>query len=202
MARGPRYNLPFRRKREGRTDYKKRIRLVLSRIPRLVIRPTNKHIIVQLIEAKPEGDLILVSSSSSDLKKRYKWKAGCGNLPAAYLTGLMAGYKAIQKGSKRAVLDMGLHISSKGSRIYAALKGVLDAGIEVPHGEGILPDEDRIKGRHISEYAKKLSDDPELYNKHFSDYVSGGFDPKQLPEHFDDIKEKIVQEISKVKAEA
>ena len=202
MARGPRYNVPFRRKREGKTDYKKRMRLVISRIPRLVIRPTNNHIIIQLIEAEPEGDLTLIYSNSSELKKIYKWKASCGNLPAAYLTGLTAGFKAIQKGSKRAILDTGLHTSSKGSRIYAALKGALDAGMEIPHGEEILPNEDRIKGKHISEHAKNLSDDSELYNKYFSDYISEGFDPTQFHEHFDEVKEKIVKEFSKVKAEA
>ncbi len=114
----------------------------------------------------------------------------------------MAGFRALQEGSKRAILDTGLHISSKGTRIYAALKGVLDAGIEVPHGEEILPDEDRIKGKHISDYAINLSKDSELYNKHFSQYISEGFELKQLPEHFNEIKEKIIKDFEKVKAKA
>lgn len=201
MARGPRYNVPFRRKREGRTNYKKRVKLVLSRVPRLVIRPSNKHMIVQLFETKSNGDFVIASSNSSELKK-YKWKADCGNVPAAYLTGLIAGFKAIEKGAKKAVLDTGLNVSSKGSRIYAALKGALDAGMEIPHGKEILPDMDRIKGKHISDYAKILGENSELYNKQFSKYTSKGFDIQQLPETFEKIKGKIVQEHSKVRAKA
>ncbi|MEM3078607.1 MAG: hypothetical protein QXR38_03830, partial [Nitrososphaerales archaeon] len=62
MARGADYNVPFRRKREKKTNYRKRRALVLSGLPRLVIRPTNKNIVVQIIEAKPEGDYALVSA--------------------------------------------------------------------------------------------------------------------------------------------
>jgi large subunit ribosomal protein L18 len=71
------------------------------------------------------------------------------------LTGLLAGKRARDKKVKEVVLDLGLQTSTKGSRIYAALKGVLDAGIKVPHSEKILPDEDRIKGVHISENTVK-----------------------------------------------
>ncbi len=202
MAHGPRYNVPFRRKREGRTDYKKRIRLVLSERPRLVIRRTNKHMVVQLIEARPDGDYTLVSSKSSELVKKYGWKASCGNLPASYLTGLLGGSRALQKDVTKAVLDMGLNISSKGSRIYAALKGVLDAGVEIPHSEEILPDMERLQGKHISNLSQTLSENSELYDKQFSKYVSEKFDPKKIAEHFEEVKEKILQEYSKVKSKA
>ena len=202
MARGPRYNVPFRRKREGKTDYKKRIRLVLSEMPRLTIRPTNKHIMVQLIEAKPEGDFTLISASSTELIKRYNWKANCGNLPAAYLTGLLAGYKARQKDFKKAVLDIGLHISSKGSRIYSALKGAIDAGMEIPHSEEILPNLERIQGKHILNYSEILKEKTDPDNKQFSKYVSKKFDPKGICDHFEEVKKKIMQEHSKVKSGA
>ena len=62
----------------------------------------------------------------------------------------------MEKGVSEAVLDIGLQTSSKGSRIYSVLKGVLDAGISVPHSDSVLPDEERIKGKHIAEYAKSL----------------------------------------------
>lgn len=201
MARGPRYNVPFRRKREGKTDYKNRMRLVLSRTPRLVVRPTNKNIIVQLYEAKSNGDFVIASSNSNELKK-YDWKINFGNIPTAYLTGFIAGFKAVKKGMNKAVLDTGLNVSSKGSRIYAALKGALDAGMEIPHGEEILPDMDRIKGKHISDYAKTLSENTELYKKHFSKYIAEKLDPQKIPETFEKTKEKIAQEYSKVKAKA
>jgi large subunit ribosomal protein L18 len=200
MARGPRYNVPFRRKREGKTDYKKRMRLVISEMPRLAIRPTNKHITVQLIEAKPEGDFTLVSASSAELVKKYGWKANCGNLPAAYLTGLLAGYRALQKKSKKAVLDIGLHISSSGSRIYSSLKGAIDAGMEIPHSEEIFPDLERIQGKHILDYSKILKENTDTNDKQFAKYLSKGFDPKGICDHFEAIKEKIIQEHTKVKA--
>jgi large subunit ribosomal protein L18 len=82
-----------------------------------------------------------------------------GNVPAAYLTGLLAGKKAKEKNVTEAVLDLGLQTSTKGSRIYAALKGVLDAGINVPHSKDILPSEDRIIGKHISEEIAKQFDE-------------------------------------------
>ena len=69
----------------------------------------------------------------------------------AYLTGLLAGKKAIKKGLKEGVLDIGLYTPRKGARIFAALKGVVDAGVKVPYGEEILPSEERIYGKHIGE---------------------------------------------------
>jgi large subunit ribosomal protein L18 len=86
-----------------------------------------------------------------------------GNVPASYLTGLLAGKKAKNKKVEEAILDMGLQISTKGSRIYAALKGVLDSGIKVPCSEEILPSEDRIRGKHISKDLEKQFD--EVKNK-------------------------------------
>ncbi|MCW3975010.1 MAG: 50S ribosomal protein L18, partial [Candidatus Bathyarchaeota archaeon] len=171
-------------------------------IPRLAIRPTNKHIMVQLIEARPEGDFTLISASSAELMKRYDWKANCGNLPAAYLTGLLAGYKAREKDFKKAVLDIGLHISSRGSRIYSALKGAIDAGMEIPHSEEILPNLERIQGKHILNYSEILKENVDPNNKQFSKYISKKFDPKGICDHFEEVKEKIIQDHPKVKAKA
>ncbi len=152
------YTVPYRRKREGRTDYKKRLSLLKSRKTRLVIRKTNTQILIQFTDYNPDGDQVKISLNSSSLKKE-GWKGSFNNLPAAYLAGYKAGLLAKQKGIKEAVLDKGLQIHLKGSRIYACLKGVVDAGIKTPASPSIYPSEDRLKGKHISDdYEKKIED--------------------------------------------
>ncbi|TFH08418.1 MAG: 50S ribosomal protein L18 [Candidatus Thorarchaeota archaeon] len=148
MAQGPTYRVKFRRRREGKTNYYRRKRLLQSRRPRLVVRKTNANTLVQIINANVVGDMTVASAVATELSE-YGWKAGTGNLPAAYLTGFLAGIRAKARGINEAVLDMGLNPPIKGSRIYAALKGVVDAGLTVPHGPEILPDEERISGKHI-----------------------------------------------------
>jgi large subunit ribosomal protein L18 len=192
MAKGPSYSLPFRRRREGKTDYKLRRALVLSKLPRLVIRGTSKYIITQIIEAEAIGDEVVVFANSRELSEKYEWRGDCGNIPAAYLTGLLCGYRAVTSGIKKAVLDIGLQTPSRGARILAALKGVIDIGVAVPHSEGVLPDESRISGKHIVNYAKQLSSDPDIYQKMFSKYLSRKLRPEELSEHFSSIKDKIV----------
>ncbi len=197
MATGPRYRVPFRRRREGKTDYRARRTLVLSRVPRLVVRLSLKHAIVQVIEAESIGDKVLVSAHSNELAKAYGWLSNRGNIPSAYLTGLLCGFKAMANGVDKAFLDIGLHIPSKGTRIFAALKGAVDAGVEVPHSEDILPDEGRISGKHIADYASQLSSDPEVYKQKFSKYLSKGSRPEKLSEHFSAVKAKITSSFEK-----
>lgn len=191
MARGPQYNLPFRRRREGRTSYRRRRRLVTSGIHRFVVRPSNKHISAQVIAAKPEGDIVLASAHSSELKQ-FGWKGSCGNIPAAYLTGLLAGRRAKAGGVSEAVLDIGVHAKNAGSRIFAAAKGALTAGLTIPHGESAMPSPDRVKGRHIVEYSKHLSSDPEAYKKFFSRYLKQKLKPEELEGHLNEIEAKIM----------
>ena len=184
MATGSRYRVPPRRRREQKTDYKRRLKLLLSRKPRLVIRPTSRHIIIQLVEYDTKGDRILASAHSNELKN-YGWKGSTSNTSAAYLTGLICGMKVKKKGSKEAVLDLGLSIGS--SKIFAALKGVLSSGLQVPHGDEILPDDKRIKGEHVAEHAGLIKD----RKKSFSKYFERGLDPVELPKHFDTVASKI-----------
>jgi len=191
MAKGPSYRVPFRRRREGKTDYRSRRALVLSRLPRLVARRTLKHIIVQIVKAEATGDQVVVSAHSHELAKTYGWQGNCGNVPAAYLTGLLCGFRAVVHGVKKAVLDTGLQSPSRGGRVFATLKGVLDAGVAVPHSESMLPHETRISGQHVVDYASQLSSNPEAYQKKFSKHLSGGLRPEQLSEHFSLVKEKI-----------
>jgi len=197
MATGPRYRVPFRRRREGKTNYRTRRALVLSRVPRLVVRLSLKHAIVQIIEAEAIGDKVIVSAHSRELAKTYGWLGNCGNIPAAYLTGLLCGYKALASGVETAFLDIGLHIPSMGTRVFAALKGAVDAGVEVPHGEDILPDEARISGQHIADYASQLASEPEVYQQRFSATIKRGSRPEGLSEHFSAVKDKITSSFEK-----
>jgi large subunit ribosomal protein L18 len=149
--------IQFKRRREKKTNYKKRLALLKSERTRVVIRKSLSNISIQFINFNPEGDQTVAQASSTELKK-LGWTR-CGNIPAAYLTGLLAGKRAKEKKVEEAVLDLGLQISTKGSRLYAALKGVLDSGVNVPHSESILPPEDRVKGKHVSEEIAKQFDD-------------------------------------------
>lgn len=190
MAKGPRYNLPFRRRREGRTNYGKRRKLVTSGIARFVIRPTNKHLGAQVIQAKPEGDFVLASAHSSELKE-FGWKAPCGNMPAAYLTGLLAGRRAKANGVSKAILDIDLHTRGPGSRMFAAAKGALDAGLDIPHEEKVLPKAERIKGQHVGNYSKELASEAEVHKKRFSSYLKNKLKPEDLPDHVAQVEAKI-----------
>ncbi len=150
MATGPRYRVPFRRRREGRTDYRHRAALIKSGVPRAVVRKSNKHIRVQFIDFTDKGDVVLATAVSMELEK-LGWTGSGKSTPGAYLTGLLAGKRALEKGVEEAVLDIGLREPTKGAIVFAALKGILDAGIEVPHGEGMLPSQDRLVGKHMRE---------------------------------------------------
>jgi len=197
MATGPSYRVSFRRRRKGKTDYQMRKGLVTSRRPRLVVRGSLRHLSAQVIKAETTSDRVIVAAHSRELAGTYGWKSDCGNLPAAYLTGLLCGYRAISKGLKEAVLDIGLQAPSKGARVFAALKGVLDAGVSIPHDEKKLPEEEMLSGQHIADYSKNLLGNSDAYQKRFSENLSKGLNPEQLPEHFSSVKEKIVSSFVK-----
>lgn len=193
MAKGASYKVPLKRRREGKTNYYKRRKMILSGKPRLVVRVLSRTIVVQIITPHPRGDITHVSAVSQELK-RYGWKAGGKNTSAAYLLGLLAGLKARKKGIEEAIVDIGIHSPTKGARVFAAVKGALDAGMKIPVGEEILPSEDRIKGEHIANYAKLLLEvDKEEYNRRFSSYLEAGLRPEELPKHFEEIKAKILE---------
>jgi len=198
MAKGPSYRVAFRRRREGKTDYQQRRNLVLSGLPRMIIRGSLRSISVQMIKADVGGDKVIVSAHSNELAKKYGWQGGGGNLSAAYLTGFLCGYKAAARGVKEAVLDLGLHAPTKGSRVFATLKGALDAGIMIPHDEDKLPDEKRVQGLHVAEYAKQLSSTPDSYQKRFAEQLSRGLRPEEITEHFSQVKQKISLALQKV----
>ncbi len=157
MATGSRYFVPFRRRREGKTDYYQRTRLVVSDVPRMVVRKTNRHIIVQLVTAEMDGDRTLVAANSAELEK-YGYRGSTSSTPAAYLTGILFATKAKRAKQESAILDIGLNRATPGARVFAALKGAVEAGLVIPHGEEVLPSDERARGAHIAAYNKSAGD--------------------------------------------
>lgn len=146
--------LAFKRKREGKTNYHKRLSLLKSQKPRLVVRRSLKNIQVQIIEFKQDGDHVISTAHSRELVKS-GWKGSRSNIPAAYLTGYLAAKKAIAQGVKEAIFDLGLAPSIHGNKLYAALQGGVDAGLQIKHDPKVFPSEERITGTHISKDLKK-----------------------------------------------
>jgi len=199
LAHGPSYKVAKRRRREGKTNYHKRYKLVRNKHVILVIRKTNKYVLAQFVYPTPVGDYTLVSAHSKELVKLFGWKAGTKNTPAAYLVGLLAGLRASKLGIKEAVPDIGLHRPVKGSKIFAVIKGVIDSGVKVPVDQEMLPSDDRLRGVTIAEYAKMLSEkDPEKFNRQFSALLKAGFDPRNIVEHFEQVKNYIVNVYSAI----
>ncbi|KYK24576.1 50S ribosomal protein L18 [Euryarchaeota archaeon SM23-78] len=176
----------YRRKREGKTNYKKRLELLKNAKPRLVIRKTNKQIILQIAEYAPSGDKI-VCGVDSNILKRTGWKYSCNNLPACYLAGLFLGKKALAKKVNEAILDVGLQTPVKGSKIYAALKGVIDAGMKIPVSEDIFPSQERLEGAHISAFFTGNKNPTQ-----FSSYKKNKAEVSKLKQEFDAFKKKII----------
>ena len=183
MATGPRYKVPMRRRREVRTDYHQRLRLLKSGKPRLVARVSNQHVRAQLVPPGPDGDETHAAASSEDLAE-YGCEAPTGNLPSAYLTGYLAGTRALDADVEEAVLDIGLNTATPGNKVFAVQEGAIDAGVEIPHNEAVLADWSRTRGGDIAEYAEQLEEP--LY--------SGEFDAAELPEHFDDVLERLQED--------
>jgi large subunit ribosomal protein L18 len=114
---------------------------------------------VQLVGYDEKGDRVLASSTTGQLREM-GWNGSTGNTPAAYLAGLLAGRRAFRASVTEAILDLGLIRPSKGSKVFAALKGVLDAGVAVPHSGEVLPAEERLRGDHLGkpEAAKQFEE--------------------------------------------
>ncbi len=136
-----------RRRFEAKTDYKARLALIESGKIRIVIRKTNQYIITQLVRTDVAQDFIVASASSQELLAKGWTKEKKGSLKsrgAAYLTGLLLASKAKGK-TEDAILDMGMNRNIHKSRIYAALRGVIEGGISVPHNEIVLPSDEMVE---------------------------------------------------------
>ena len=172
----------YRRKREGKTNYKKRLILLLSKKPRLVIRKSINNLTIQIIRYSEDGDKIITAANSSELQK-FGYNLNTGNIPAAYLTGLLIGKKAKDKKIGEVIVDIGLNTPTKGSKIFAAVKGAVDSGLKIPHTPNMFPEESAIKGEKIQSYLIKLKDSKSIQ---FKKYKSA--------------KKEIMKEIEKVKS--
>ena len=192
MATGPGYRRPLRRRVEGKTDYKKRLKLIKSGKLRAVIRASEDHMIVQFIKSKYQGDKVIISGDSKELPKKFDYDANTGNVPAAYLTGYLAGVRAKEEEIEEAILDLGIFYHK--NRVFAAFKGIIDAGITIPHRDKFFPEglEERLDGSHIEDYAKLLKkEEPEKYEKVFSGYLDKNINPLKFTQIFENTLKKI-----------
>ncbi|XP_074566495.1 large ribosomal subunit protein uL18 [Curcuma longa] len=241
-----RFQVKYKRRREGKTDYRARIRLINQdknkyNTPkyRFVVRFTNKDIVAQIISSTIVGDLVLASAYAHELPQ-YGLEVGLTNYAAAYCTGLLLArrvLKTLELDSEyegnveatgedfsveptdnrrpfRALLDVGLVRTTTGNRVFGALKGALDGGLDIPHSDkrfaGFKKDEKQldaevhrkyIYGGHVASYMKILmEDEPEKYQSHFSQYIKKGIDPDNLEEMYKKVHAAIRANPSPVKS--
>jgi large subunit ribosomal protein L5e len=225
-----RFQVKYKRRRAGKTDYRARIRLTTQdknkyNTPkyRFVVRFTNKDIVAQITYATLAGDIVLTSAYAHELP-RYGLKGGLTNYAAAYCTGLLLARRHLKnfeldqeyvgnetatgedynieegegKRPFRALLDVGLVRTTTGNRVFGALKGALDGGLDVPHSEKRFPGfskEDKslnaethrkyILGGHIADYMRLLKEDePEKYQSHFSGFIKEGVEADDLADMY------------------
>ena len=150
---GTRRRSIFSRRLSGQTDYHRRLKLLRGKKPRAVVRVSNTRVTCQMVNWSAGGDIVMASVTGSDLAKKYGWPNDLSqkSVPACYLAGFAQGKEAISKGCTDAVHDIGLAGSTPGGRVFSALKGMIDAGMEIPHSDEILPEDDRLNGTHISD---------------------------------------------------
>jgi large subunit ribosomal protein L18 len=178
----------LRRRREGVTDYRARKKAITSQKPLLVVRVSNKNVSSQFVRPTVKGDVVLSSAHSKELAK-LGWHGSAKSTPACYLLGMLAGKKALAAGVKEAVVYNGVVPFIRGSKIAALLKGVVDAGVQVPVGEEAFPDAERLSGKSISDYATQLaSEDKDAYSRSFSGLIKRGFKPEDYPAEFEKVK--------------
>ena len=192
------YTSTFRRIRERKTNYRKREKLLIGKKDFVTVNVSDQNVSAQLIRPELLGDKVMASVHSNELLS-YGWKGSRKNIPSCYLVGLLLGKKCIQKKITRAILYTGKrHFTTK---IAACLKGMSEAGLEMPFSEEILPTEERIQGNHIAEYAKKIKSNDDLYKSRFSSNLGSGLEPEKYPNHFSEVKDRIVSDKSENKSD-
>jgi large subunit ribosomal protein L18 len=177
--------IPRSRRRDASTNYAKRIAMLKSGVPRVVVRRSNRQILAQLIDYKENGDIVLASACSKELKK-LGWEPR-SNIPTAYLTGMLLAKKAKKLATKGCILDIGLARPVSGSVSFAAAKGSQDGGLALRFNAEV--DAGRITGAHIAKYAAKKPAGPQ-----FALYAKSGFDAARISETFESVKKKILSD--------
>lgn len=253
-----RFQVKFRRRREGFTDYRQRHKLITQdknkySAPkyRLVVRFTNKYVICQVIYAEISGDKVLCSATSKELAK-HGLTVGLKNYAAAYCTGLLVARRLLQqlgldetytgveevtgepictevdgkeyfveevddeKKPFRCLLDIGIKNTTTGAKIFGAMKGASDGGLDIPHSEKRFPGYTRdtkefdaevhkghIFGEHVADYMREMEeDDEENYQKHFAKYLAAGVEPDDLEELYEKVHASIREDPSREEVEA
>jgi large subunit ribosomal protein L18 len=141
------YSKILRRLRDEKTNYRKRKTMLMGRRDFITVNISNENTQVQILKPEMKGDKVLASAHSRFLVSK-GWKGSRKNVPACYLTGYLAGKKALSKGAKDAILYSGTKKYTQ--RMAAALKGVIDAGLQIPADPETLPSDDRINGDHLT----------------------------------------------------
>lgn len=139
-----------RRKREFKTDYLKRLKLLKSEKPRLVFRKTNKYLGAQYVLSEDAQDKILFGITSKELiKYGVPKEASLKSLPSSYLFGILSGKKIKKEKLETPILDFGMLRVLHKSKIYSFLKGLLDSGVEIKCEKEFFPEEERINGKDL-----------------------------------------------------
>jgi large subunit ribosomal protein L18 len=182
------YTNTLKRIRQHKTNYRKRSAVLIGRRPFISTKISSQNISAQFLKPNLTGDVVIASVHSRELIQ-YGWKGSMNSMPACYLTGLLLGKKSLEKGAANAVLYTGNAPFT--TRVAACLKGIVDSGIDIPVSKKSLPDEDRITGKHIAEYANLLKDNQEKYNSRFSALIKQGLKPEDYQRHFEEIRVRI-----------
>ena len=183
------YIATLKRIRNGRTNYRKRAALLLSKRRFVTITVSDENVQAQIAYPMAKGDVTITSSHSIELA-RFGWNGSMNSLPACYLTGLLLGKKSLRKDVDEAVLYTGKNPFT--SRVAACLKGLNDSGMKIPASDSSFPPEERLVGNHIAEYARILQDEnKDAYNSHFSRLIANNFDPTQYSGYVQKVKDAI-----------
>lgn len=140
------YSKILRRLREEKTNYRRRRAMLMGKKDFITVKISNENMLVQIHAPELAGDKVIASAHSRFLLKN-GWKGSRKSVSAAYLTGYFAGKKAMGKGVKDAILYSGT--DSYTQRMAAALKGVIDAGLQIPANSETFPSDERINGQHL-----------------------------------------------------
>jgi large subunit ribosomal protein L18 len=176
-----------RRRRTGVTNYNKRIALLKSGLPRVVVRKSNRAVRLQIIEYVLTGDKVIATANSKELIE-FGWRPRC-NIPTAYLTGMLLARKAKKTTKGSVIPDIGLYRPVKSSVAFAAIKGCMDNGLKIPGS--IEVDKAKISGKAIKDYAQKLSAAGSK-RPQFARYAKENFDVSKIDETFEAVRKKIM----------
>lgn len=185
-----RYIHTIKRIRQHKTNYRKRAAILVGRHHFITVKVTNQNVLTRLLAPDIKGDKVLATAHSRELVKQ-GWNGSLNSLPACYLTGILLGKKCLEKNFDSGVLYTGMNPFT--SRVAACLKGIVDAGVHVPASEDSFPEQDRLDGNHIADYAKLLQEDKSKYESRFSLLLKNGLKPEDYPAHVQKIKSALME---------